>query len=168
MGGMVLGGLAIITFIIIILRGDKKLREREKVIEELTQEENTNLEMLGSLPYHGGFPQIPRPQKLNIALTHDSLLLFSDKGDSGKVELINCKKVEKFTTRKNPNLKGKSIVLWGPFVGLFSKPKFRHFIVIKYKDIRNENNNLLLEAHNINELDKVYTKIYNKFSKRIL
>lgn len=165
--GLIIGGAVLLSLIILTIRGDKKVKEREKIFEEIKSKEKTSAEILAFLSYHGGFPLIPKPQKLNIALADDGLLLFTNQGVSGKVEFSCCKKLEKFSTRKNPDLKGKSIVLWGPFIGLFLKPKIRHFIVLNYEDMRGLDNNLLLEASDNKEQENVFRKIYNGFNNSL-
>lgn len=163
--GLILGGAVLVSFAILTIRGDKKVKDREKIFQEIKLKENITAETLGFMAYHGGFPPIPKPQKLNIAIADDGLLLFTNQGTSGKIEFNNFKKVEKFTTRKHPDLKGKSIVLWGPFVGLFLKPKIRHFIVVKYKDMRDVENNLLVECGSIKEQESVFKTIYSGFKR---
>ena len=152
--GVIIGGLFLVSFIILTIRGDKKLKEKEKIFDEVKIKENIAAEILGFLSYHGGFPPIPKPQKLNVALADDGLLLFTNQGFSGKINFACC---------KNVDLKGKSIVLWGPFVGLFLKPKIRHFMVVNYKDMEGIDNNLLLEASDNKELEEIFGKINNGF-----
>lgn len=166
--GLILGGAVLISFIVLTIRGDKKVKDKKKIFEEIKLKMKISAEILAFLSYHGGVPLIPKPQKLNVALADDGLLLFTNQGASGKIDFSCCKKVEKFSTRKNPDLKGKSIVLWGPFVGLFLRPKIRHFIVVKYKDMRGLENNLLLEAGDNKELESVFRKIYNGYNTNLL
>lgn len=163
--GLIIGGALLVSISFLTIRGDKEVKKREKLFEEIKLKEDASAKILGFMAYHGGFPPIPKPQKLNIAVADDGLLLFTNQGVSGKIDFACFQKVEKFTTRKHPDLKGKSIVLWGPFVGLFLKPKIRHFIVVKYKDIRSMNNNILVECGNAKEQENVFKTIYSNFKK---
>ncbi len=165
---LIASGIIFLMLIVMFLRGHQIAKAKEKMVERVTKVENDRAQILGYLPYHGGLPSIPKPQKLNIATTNDSLLLFTNEGVSEKVIYEKCKKVEKFTTRKSPDLKGKSIVLWGPFVGIFLKPKIRHFIVLNYQDGHHKENNLLLETDSKTEQDKIYEKIYAAFRLAVI
>jgi hypothetical protein len=102
-------------------------------------------EQLGSVSYHGGFPTIPRPTPLKVGLAGSSLVIYSLKGEAGTIPLNSINKIEHFTTRTKADLKNKSVVFWGPLGPMLFKDKYRHFTVIKYTDINNNENNLLLE-----------------------
>lgn len=147
--------ISTLIFLIIIYRGNKQVKQRDAILENVARIENCPIEQIAYLSYHGGFPQIPKPQKMNIALTDDHLVMITKEGIIGKVDYARFKKCDKFTTKKNPDLRGKSIVLWGPFVGIFLKTKTRHFIVINYLDINKEKNNILLECKDSNELELI-------------
>lgn len=161
---IIIAAVFVMIMILLILKGDRKLKVKEGLVHRITKVENDNAEYLAFLAYHGGFPMISRPQKIHLALAHDGLILFTEKGANGKINFSRCKKVEKFTTKKNPDLKGKSIVLWGPFMAIWLKPKIRHFLFINYQDSVDRNNNVLLEASSIDELELVFSKIQNGFN----
>jgi hypothetical protein len=78
-------------------------------------------------------------------LAGSSLVLYSLKGETGTVSFQQIKKIEHFTTCTKANLKNKSVVFWGPIAPMIFKDKYRHFTLIKYTDINNDENNLLLE-----------------------
>ncbi len=156
--------ISTLIFLIIIYRGNQQVKRRDTVLENVARIENCEIEHIGYFSYHGGYPQIPKPQKMNIALADDCFLMITNEGIKGKVDYARFKKYDKFTTKKNPDLRGKSVVLWGPFIGIFLKPKIRHFMVINYLDINNEHNNILLECKDVNELEMLNEKLKNRWS----
>ncbi|EHQ89413.1 hypothetical protein [Desulfosporosinus youngiae] len=160
----IIGGIAIIVIGWTWYRGNNMIKSRESLICEITRVGNINAKDIYYLSYHGGVPAIPKPQKLNIAIANQYILLFNDKGDNEKIYFRSFRKIDKLTTRKGPNLKGKSIVLWGPFVGLFLQVKLRYFIIIEYLDSNNQNNNILFECDLKGHKD-LYDKIYGYYNK---
>lgn len=141
----ILIGFAVVALLTVsYLKGRSKMREMELMDRRITEKYQIE-EMLGSVSYHGGLPTMPRPAPLKVGLTGSSLVLYSQKGEAGTVPLQRIKKVEHFTTLTKANLKNKSVVFWGPLGPLIFKDKYRHFTLIKYIDIDNDENNLLLE-----------------------
>ncbi len=156
---IITSGISTLLFLIILYRGNKQVKHRDSIFENVAKIDDCEIEHIGYLSYHGGYPQIPKPQKMNIALSNDYMLMVTKEGIQGKVDYAKFRKCDKFTTRKRPDLKGRSIVLWGPFMGIFLKPKIRHFIVVNYLDINGEQNNVLLECKEADELEMVNEKV---------
>ncbi len=159
-----IGGLALIFIGWTWYRGNKMIKSRESLIRENTKLENIDHKDIYYLSYHGGIPSIPKPQKLYIAIANQHILFFNDKGDNEKVYFESFRMIDNVVTRKNPNLKGKSIVLWGPFIGLFLTVKIRYYIIIEYIDSKNNDNNILLECDS-KDYKPLYDKIYGCYNK---
>lgn len=141
----ILIGAAILALLTIsYLKGRSKMREMELMDQHIAKKFQIE-ELLGPVSYQGGFPTIPRPAPLKVGLAGGSLVLYSLKGEAGTIPYQQIKKIEHFTTRTKANLKNKSVVFWGPFAPMIFKDKFRHFTLIKYIDIDNDENNLLFE-----------------------
>jgi hypothetical protein len=156
------GGAMVISIAWTWYRGDKLIKARERLLKETTRIENIPDKDVYELTYHGGIPKMPHSQKINIALIDEYVMFFNKKGEKEKVYFASCHKIEKIITRHDPDLKGKSIVLWGPLVGLFLKVKFRYYIVVEYNDSNNNANNILLEC----EAEKhkaLYAALNNRF-----
>jgi len=156
---LVVAGVGLLTFLMLFLRGNKLLVEREKLLEKLGKEDGTSVEHLAVVSYHGGYPPLPKPQKLNIAVSDQYMVLMNRNGEIGKINFNTWADIDKFTTRKNPDMKGKSIVLWGPMVGIFLRPKLRHFVVVNYTDVNDCDNNLLIELPNEEEMRKTFDRL---------
>ena len=156
-----IGGAVLISIAWAWYRGDRLMKAREKLLNETTRIENIPDKDVYTLSYHGGIPKMPNPQKLSIALTNEYMLMFNDKGDKEKVYFSDCYKIDKIVTRHDPDLKGKSIVLWGPLVGFFLKVKFRYYIVMEYNDSANNTNNILIECE-----EGLHKTLYVAFNER--
>jgi hypothetical protein len=126
-------------------RGNRTLRRRELFLQHMREIDNTELEYLGYISYHGGLPEIPKPQKLNVAVSKDYLLLFSNSTSFSKVAFDRWHSIDTFTTKRKQDPRKKSLILWGPYTHLLHKDVLRHFIVIPYVDLENQENHLLLE-----------------------
>ena len=142
----IIGGLVLLSIIWSWYRGDKILKARQRLLEDTTRIKSICDQDVYEVSYHGGIPNIPKAQKLYLALADEYFLFFNNKGDEQRVYYSNCFKVDKIITRHDPDLKGRSIVLWGPLIGLFLKVNFRYYIVIEYKDSTNKDNNILIEC----------------------
>ncbi|MEA4926447.1 MAG: hypothetical protein VB084_14215 [Syntrophomonadaceae bacterium] len=157
----IVAAAVIISIIWAWYRGNKLMKAQERLLEETTRIEDIPDEDVFKVSYHGGIPEMPQPKKLNMAFTNEYLLFFNDKGDKNKIYFTSCRKVEKIVTRHDPDLKGKSIVLWGPLVGIFLRVKFRYYIVIDYIDSTNNKNNILLECE-----ANVHKELYANINER--
>lgn len=156
---LIIASVTVLVFFIIIYRGNKQMKLRDTILENMARIENAEVEHIGYVSYHGGYPQIPKPQKLNIALSDEYFLMVTNEGIRGKINYVRVKKCYKFITKKTPDLRGKSVVLWGPFLGIFMKPKIRHFVVVNYLDVNREENNILIECKDNTELGIINDKI---------
>jgi hypothetical protein len=142
---VILIGIAVLTlFTISFLKGRSKMREVELMDQHIAKKYQIE-ELLGPVSYHGGLPAMPRPAPLKVGLAGSALLLYSPKGEAETIPYQRIKKIEHFTTCTKANLKNKSVVLWGPFAPMIFRDKYRHFTLVKYIDIDNDENNLLLE-----------------------
>lgn len=72
------------TFSIFYYRGNRILKLREEQLARAGSEDNETVESLGYLSYHGGFPEIPKPQKLTIGIGKSYLMFLTNKGAIGK------------------------------------------------------------------------------------
>ncbi|HBC93942.1 MAG TPA: hypothetical protein DCZ10_13870 [Pelotomaculum sp.] len=160
----ILIGMAVMALVAIsYLRGRSKLREVEQVDRHFTEKFQIE-ELLGSVSYQGGFPAIPRLTPLKVGLAGNSLVLYSLKGEAGSIPYRQIRKIEHFTTRTKANLKNKSVVFWGPFAPMIFKDKYRHFTLIKYTDIDNDENNLLLELKDSGTCREFSRQVSNSWS----
>ena len=144
-------------------RGNRTLRRRELFLQHMREIDNTELEYLGYISYHGGLPEIPKPQKLHIAVSRDYLLLFSNTTRFGKVAFDRWREIETFTTKRKQDPRKQSIVLWGPLSHLLHKDIVRYFIVINYIDMENQENHLLLEHPDQERLKEIYERLSSAY-----
>lgn len=152
-------GVAILTVCgYSFLRGYRKLKELERIDEQVHQE-HCLLEVLGWVSYHGGVPLLPRPTSLKLGIASDCLVLYDARGGSGRVDFASIKKVDSFATLTKPNLKNKSVVMWGPLAPMLFRAKSRYFVVISYQDINGEDNNILLESQNAEQSTFLFEKV---------
>ena len=127
-------------------RGKQALKRRKSFFQHIRAIDKTELEYLGYIPYHGGLPEIPEPRKLNIAVSRDYLLLFSNTVHFGKITFSRWHAIETFTTKRKQGAGKQSLILWGPLNHLPRRDMVRHFIVIRYIDRENQENHLLLKC----------------------
>ncbi len=146
---------------LIIFRGNQVIRRREEFIRLIKKSENIEIEYLGFLSYHGGFPEIPIPQKLNVAVARDYILLFTNKAHYGKVPFRACQKIDSFTTKKKQDSSRQSIVMWGPLNNILFKETFRHFIVINYNS-EDQENNIVLEHDSKEKMQEIFEKLLSQ------
>ena len=140
-------------------RGHKTLKRRDSFLRQLRETDKTELQYLDLVSYHGGLPEIPKPQKLHIAVTKDYLLLFSSPQRFCKVAFGRWRSIETFTTKPKQAPVKQSLLFWGPLVQLLNKEMLRHFIVIHYMDSENQVNNLLIELSSREKAEEVYEKL---------
>lgn len=140
-------------------RGNKIARAQEDLLNKIVAKEKVLIEQLASISYHGGLLEMPKIQKLRIALTEEYLILLTFSGEYVKSFFNTWKGIEKFTIVKRHDHRDRSMVLFGPFNDLIFKDKFRHFITIKYKDNRGIENNILIEHSNEEVRNDIYDKI---------
>lgn len=156
---MMIAALIIVSLIIVFYRGSSRFKKLEKQ-KTLVNEKYPHVE-IGRASYQGGCPSMPKLAKVTIGIANDDRLLIYDL--AGKVEAIGfdkIKKIEKFTTKKNPDFKGRSVIFYGPLVPLIFKPKVSHFCVVNYVDINNETNNLLFNSNEREKLNQIYKSLY--------
>lgn len=140
-------------------RGSREIHRRELFFQHMREIDKTDLEYLDYVSYHGGLPEIARPQKLNIAVSRDYLLLFSNTTRFCKVALGRWHDIETFTTKLKYDPKKQSLILWGPLSHLLHKDMSRHFIVIRYVDTENQENHLLLQHSSQKRLKELYERL---------
>ena len=144
-------------------RGQRTLQRRKSFFQHISEINKTELEYLDYISYHGGLPEIPKPQKLNIAVAQDYLLLFPDATHFCKVAFGRWHDIETFTTKLKHDPKKQSLVLWGPVSHLLHRDIVRHFIVIHYVDVENQENHLLLEHPNPERLKELYERLSSAY-----
>lgn len=160
---VVIAGIFILFLGVAYFRGDRKLKEIKKV-ESLVNEKLENVKA-GEVTYQGGFPPMPKPTQVTVGVSEDYMVLYDFKGTCGKVDFGQVKKIEKITTRKRPDTRGRSFVLWGPLVPLLLKVKIQHFIVINYIDVNQEENNVLFQSKDAAQINKVYEELNSRWHK---
>lgn len=151
----------IATFIFFFFHGNRVLKKRRKLIEEIMENEHKEIREISYVAYHGGLAELSKPQKLTLALSDDELLLVTNKGEKASLPMRNWLKLEKFTTSRKHDVKQRSMVVWGPFNNIMFKDQIRHFIVINYRDDQDgsPDNHLLIEHGNPDERDKIFKEI---------
>ena len=151
---IIVAGVSVFFF-----RGSVKLKAIARVDERITKE-NDNALIMKRLIYHGGFPPIPKPTRLNLGLSKDAIILYSDDGNDGKVFFEDFKKIEKFSTLRKRE-KQRSMFFWAPIALMFVKEKTQHFVAIKYTDGDRDINHIVLEARDYDELNRLYQFVDN-------
>ncbi len=150
----------------LVHKGNKVVKRQQALIEALAAEDGTAIEQLSTVSYHGGFPEIPVPQKLNLSCSDDYVVLATHGGEYGKLRFDSCKAIEKFSTMQRHDPKQRSMVLFGPFNNLLFKDRERHFIVIHYRDSEGQENRCLLEHGKPGERDEIFTRLDSSLRKR--
>jgi hypothetical protein len=150
---------------ILVHKGNKVVKRQQKLIDQLAASDGTVIEPLSYVSYHGGFPEIPTPQKVNLSLSDDYLVLATTKGDYGKIPFPSWKKIETFTSLRKHDPKDRSMVLFGPFNNLLFKDSVRHFIVINHEDSMGQDNNLLIEHKDPKMCEDIFQKLDSGFRK---
>lgn len=134
-----------------------------KCIDDKVLTEVENGELIGRLIYHGGMPQIPKPSSLTVGVLPDSLLLWNYRGEKNFVNFDSWIKCEKLTTETRPDSRGLLVTLLGPLIFLFTRQKVRYFIVIKYIDCDEEENNILFECPGEASQKQAYDILHNRW-----
>lgn len=157
--------LIIGAFILIICfgmyRSHKLLKQKER-LERAVKNDYGPMQILGEVTYQGGFPLMPKPAHLNIGLTDSDLVLFDQRGGSGRIQYERFRKIDKFTIQKAKKHR-YSLMAWGPLALVLNKTNFQHFIVVKYWDANNERNNLLIQVKTGDTRDKYFESIRRNF-----
>lgn len=158
--GMIIAALVIVLFIIVFYRGSSVFKKLEKQ-KNIVNEKFPHVE-IGNATYQGGCPSMPKLAKVTVGIVSndDQLLLYNQTGHTATIGFNKVKKIEKFTTQKNPDFRGRSVIFYGPLVPMIFKPKISHFCVVKYVDINNEVNNLLFNSNDHEEINSIYTGLY--------
>lgn len=144
-------------------RGSHALKRRKSFLQHICETGKTEVEYLDYISYHGGLPEIPKPQKLNIAVAQDYLLLFSNETRVCKVAFGRWHDIETFTTKLKHDPRKQSLVLWGPLSHLLHRDIVRHFMVIHYIDTEDQENHLLLEHPNQERLKELYERLSSAY-----
>lgn len=151
------------TLSVFFYRGNKLLKSREERLASVGSEDNEQVESLGYVSYHGGFPDIPKPQKLTIGIGESYLVLLTNKGEIGKSSFSSWRNVEQFSILVKHDPKQKSMVLYGPLNNIMFKDRKRHFITIKYEGPDGQENNLLLEYSSKEKLKEIFDKLNSRW-----
>ncbi|MFB3924757.1 MAG: hypothetical protein ACE14T_01775 [Syntrophales bacterium] len=149
------------TFTVLFFYGHRVLKIRQKQLEEIGRAEHEEVREISYVSYHGGLPELPKPQKLALALSNGNLFFITNKGERAKLPMDNCLKIEKFSTLRKHDVKRRSMVLWGPFNNIMFKDHIRHFIAINYRDGRSgsSDNNVLIEHADQDQRDVIFEEI---------
>jgi len=150
-------GVFLFTICFGIYRSSRLLKRKER-LETAVKDAYGPMEVLDEVTYQGGFPPMPKPARLNIGLTDSELVLFDRQGKSGRIQYNRFRKIDKFTVQKTKKYK-YGLMAWGPLALVLNKPNFQHFIVVKYWDVNNERNNLLIQVKTGEKKDKYFEAI---------
>jgi len=150
---------------ILVHKGNKVVKRQQELIDKLAASDGTTIEQISHVSYHGGFPDIPIPQKVNLSLSDDYLVLATSKGEYGKILFSSWKKIETFTSLRKHDPKDRSMVLFGPFNNLLFKDTVRHFIVINHEDNLGQDNNLLIEHKDPKICEEIFRRLDSSFRK---
>jgi hypothetical protein len=147
------------TAAIILVNGNRILRKRRKYIETIAEQEE--IKELAYVSYHGGFPALPKPQKLTLAVSDKVLYFVTNDGQSVRFPMPCWQKLEKFTTKRKHDVKQRSMILWGPFNNVMFKDQIRHFITINFVDEQSgsPDNHVLIENGNPEQCDKIFNDL---------
>lgn len=156
------------TFSVLFYRGNKMLKTREEQLARVGSEDNEHVESLGYISYHGGFLDIPKPQKLTIGIGKSYLVFLTNEGAIGKSLFNSWRNIEQFSILVKHDPKQRSMVLFGPFNNVMFKDRKRHFITIKYEDRDGMENNILLEYGNIDKLKEIFGKLNSRWKMHML
>lgn len=156
---------AIAVIIICLYRNGKRKQLQMKHINDKVLAEVNNGEVIGRIIYHGGMPQMPKPAPLVIGVLPLSLLLWNDRGEKTSVDFDHWLKCEKLTMETRPDTRGLLVTLLGPLIFLFARHKARYFIVIKYLDCNEEENNILLECGQEANQQHIYGILYDRWQR---
>lgn len=164
MDSLVIAGiLAVIAGLAVVGRlGYMQQKKAAAIMAKVNQDilcQNPGAELLGPISYHGGFPQMAKPSVLQLSLTEEGLILYDYKGWLGKVHYQDWRGIERFTILAKADTTGKSTVILGPLVPYFYKDKLRYFIAIKYIDINNQENHLLIEPGSDTMQEDIYARL---------
>ncbi len=165
-GSLAVAAVVLTALTILFFRGNKLIRLREEAVRKIGSGDNEAIETLAYVSYHGGLPEIPKPQKLTIALADSYLLLLTNKGEAGKSPFARWRKVEQFTTLRKHDPRQRSMVLWGPFNNVIFKDQKRHFIVINYLDRDGRDNRLLIETGDVKKMKEIFGKLNAKCQEK--
>jgi len=156
---MVFIGFTLLYAAFTFFQGSRKYKETQR-IEESVQAQIPHF-TIGKANYQGGFPPMPKLAKVTLGIADDNtgLVMYDKNGTTGKIEFVRIMKTEKFTTKKDPDLKGRSVVLYGPLVPFIFRPKISHFCIVNYIDINDEQNNLVFHSTDKQEIDRIYKSL---------
>jgi hypothetical protein len=167
---LVIGTIIVAVLSLLFFMGHRALKLREETLKKIGTQSGEEIECLAYVAYHGGFQDIPKPQKLTAALADGNLVLLTNKGQVGMLPFGSLRKIDKFTTLAKHDPKRKSMVLWGPLNNLIFRDQERHFIVVEYQDKDNEDNRLLIECDNAERMKEMYEKLsvkWNEYRHRV-
>lgn len=154
--------LAVMTIIVYFYKsGQKRVKMMETTIlatERSISRQHQNPFFLGRVSYHGGFPPIPKPAVLRLAVVEDGAIFYDETGRCEKSHFRTWFGIDKFCTRSKSNPGIKSVFA-GPFAGMFRQDRLRYFIVIKYFDVDGQKNNILLEADSREAQQLAYERV---------
>lgn len=150
---------------ILVHKGNKVVKKQQELIDRISATDGKAIEQLSIVSYHGGFPDIPVPQKVHVSLSDDYLVLATNKGEYGKVPFSTWNKIETFTTNRKHDPRDRSMVLFGPLNNILFKDTVRHFIVINYDDKTGSDNNLLIEHKDPKTCEELFSKLNSAFRK---
>jgi hypothetical protein len=165
--GIIIAGVVVLALVFLFFRGDKTAKQKNALNKQIEDIYGPMTEVVEDVSYQGGFPQMPKPARLNLGMTESELVLFDKAGNNGSIEYDKIKKVDSFTTRKERKRKF-GIVAYGPLALVLNKPNMRYFFIAEYKDINEEDNIMMVTVRSKDIADGLYSSLrpYVKKNKR--
>lgn len=155
---------ALISFL--FYRGRKLLKWQDKILIYISGRENSCIDRHAWFFYHSGLPDIRSPQKLLIASTDKNLIFIKRNGKYEKSLFKSWKEIVKFTTLKKDDPLNNRISIWNLFCQVLLKNKKSHYIIIKYHNHDQTEDQIILEHWNefvrddiVDKLDPLHEKL---------
>jgi hypothetical protein len=148
----------VLLFLVVIYRGDRKVKARKKIDERMVEIYGEMSEVFDDVAYQGGFPPMPKPARLNLGVTESALVLYDHDGNNGLIEYEKIRKLDRFVTKHDRKRKF-SLMAYGPLALVLNRPSFRHFFTMDYIDVNNERNNILVLVRNREIAENLYQSV---------
>ncbi|MBP2637194.1 MAG: hypothetical protein H6Q72_3101 [Firmicutes bacterium] len=154
--------VSVLAVLVLYRVGYKRMENHKTTILRITDHlaREYNATVLGMVSYQGGLPEMQRIVNVYFGLAPDCMIFYDERGSLGRVFFHDCIKIEQFAVLQKASGIGKSTALLGPLVPYFFKDRTRNFITIKYIDVDQEENNLLLEVPDKKMQQEFYKAIY--------
>jgi hypothetical protein len=148
----------ILFFVFVVYRGNRAVKAKDNLDKQMEDTYGPILELADNVIYQGGFPPMPKPARLNLGVTESGLILFDKAGNHGRIGYDKIKKQEKFTTTKTRKVRF-GLMAYGPLALVLNRPTVRHFYVVEYTDVDNDENNMVVMVKNKEVAERLYASV---------